>query len=113
MLAPGGAAIGKALRDKYDDQTTDAAFQALADHWAEKLAQLQVKTPDADMDTSLNLWNLYQSQVNVTFSRFASFIEVGGRTGLATVIPRRTRCAYPTRTRPCVACDWSSCCTDR
>jgi N,N'-diacetylchitobiose phosphorylase len=34
------------------------------------------------MNTSLNLWNLYQSEVNVMFSRFASFIEVGGRTGL-------------------------------
>ena len=34
------------------------------------------------MNTSLNTWNLYQSEVNVLFSRFASFIEVGGRTGL-------------------------------
>ena len=30
----------------------------------------------------LNTWNLYQSEINVMFSRFASFIEVGGRTGL-------------------------------
>ena len=82
LLGPGDAKAGAALRDKYTDAATDAAFTALADHWAAKLSQLQVHTPDADMDTSLNLWNLYQSQVNVTFSRFASFIEVGGRTGL-------------------------------
>ncbi len=82
LLGPGDAAVAGALRAKYTDEATDAAFQALADHWTEKLELLQVETPDADMDTSLNLWNLYQSQVNVTFSRFASFIEVGGRTGL-------------------------------
>jgi N,N'-diacetylchitobiose phosphorylase len=82
LVGSGDATVGRALREKYDDRTTDAAFAALAAHWTEKLEQLQVKTPDADMDTSLNLWNLYQSQVNVTFSRFASFIEVGGRTGL-------------------------------
>ena len=34
------------------------------------------------MNTMINIWNLYQSEVNVMFSRFASFIEVGGRTGL-------------------------------
>ena len=34
------------------------------------------------MNRSLNIWNLYQSEINVLFSRFASFIEVGGRTGL-------------------------------
>ncbi len=30
----------------------------------------------------INTWNLYQAEINVMFSRFASFIEVGGRTGL-------------------------------
>ena len=34
------------------------------------------------MNTELNIWNLYQSEINVMFSRFTSFIEVGGRTGL-------------------------------
>jgi len=82
LLGPGDAATGSRLREKYDDETTDRAFAALRAHWDEKLARLQVQTPDPDMNTSLNLWNLYQSQVNVTFSRFASFIEVGGRTGL-------------------------------
>ena len=34
------------------------------------------------MNTLINIWTLYQSEINVQFSRFASFIEVGGRTGL-------------------------------
>ena len=34
------------------------------------------------MNTLINTWTLYQAEVNIMFSRFASFIEVGGRTGL-------------------------------
>ncbi len=30
----------------------------------------------------VNIWNLYQAETCVVWSRFASFIEVGGRTGL-------------------------------
>ena len=54
----------------------------LADYWDRKLSELEVSTPDPDMDVMLNTWTLYQSEINVMFSRFASFIEVGGRTGL-------------------------------
>ena len=42
------------------------------------------------MNTEINIWNLYQSEINVMFSRFTSFIEVGGRGGSA-VRPHRTR----------------------
>lgn len=82
LLGTGNAAVAQKIREKYTDEYTDQAFIALRGYWDEKLSQLQVATPDPAMNTSLNLWNLYQSQVNVTFSRFASFIEVGGRTGL-------------------------------
>ncbi|MEG1471115.1 MAG: N,N'-diacetylchitobiose phosphorylase [Clostridia bacterium] len=82
LLGTGDAKVAKQKREKYTDAYADSAFIALRGYWDEKLARLQVKTPDVDMNRSLNLWNLYQSQVNVSFSRFASFIEVGGRTGL-------------------------------
>lgn len=83
MLGVGDRAEGARVRAKYSDLAqVDAAFADLADFWAEKLDRLQVSTPNRDMDTMLNTWNLYQSEINVMFSRFASFIEVGGRTGL-------------------------------
>ncbi len=82
LLGQGDAKAARAAREKYAPPAVDAAFQGLADYWADKLSRLTVHTPFAAMNTSLNLWNLYQSEVNVTFSRFASFIEVGGRTGL-------------------------------
>ena len=83
MLGEGDAAGARRLRARYCDfQAVDAAFEDLARYWDDKLSRLQVSTPDADMNTMLNIWNLYQSEINVMFSRFASFIEVGGRTGL-------------------------------
>ena len=83
MLGAGNRAEGVRVREKYADmRRVDEAFADLAAFWREKLERLQVDTPDPDMNAMLNTWNLYQSEVNVMFSRFASFIEVGGRTGL-------------------------------
>lgn len=83
LLGQGRRSAAQPFKEKYaNPETVDAAFTALADFWAEKLSQLQVNTPNQGMNTSLNIWNLYQSEVNIMFSRFASFIEVGGRTGL-------------------------------
>ena len=83
MLGEGGLAEGRRIREKYSDlSAVDEAIAGLARYWEEKLSKLQGSTPDPDLDVMLNTWNLYQSEVNVMFSRFASFIEVGGRTGL-------------------------------
>lgn len=83
MLGQGQAAAARAARERYrDTQAVDRGFAALAAYWDDKLSRLQVDTPNAGMNTALNIWNLYQSEVNILFSRFASFIEVGGRTGL-------------------------------
>lgn len=72
-----------AMRKKYAAPgAVDSALAALAAFWEDKLSRLQVNTPSDAMNTMLNIWTLYQSEINVMFSRFASFIEVGGRTGL-------------------------------
>lgn len=83
MLGEAVMTLGVAAREKYSDfEYVDRCFADLAAFWDEKCSQLQIKTPNEGMNTSINIWNLYQSEVNVMFSRFASFIEVGGRTGL-------------------------------
>jgi len=83
MLGEQGQENGKAMRKKYSDATyVDNCFAELAAFWDDKLSQLQIHTPNEGMNTMLNIWTLYQSEINVMFSRFASFIEVGGRTGL-------------------------------
>lgn len=83
MLGEGNREAGKKIREKYSDmENVDAAYAQLKDYWENKFAQLQIKTPNEGMNTLINTWNLYQAEVNIMFSRFASFIEVGGRTGL-------------------------------
>ena len=82
LLGEGGIEAGKAMREKYTQERADEDFRRLAAFWDKKLSCLQVSTPNAGLDTELNVWNLYQSEINVMFSRFTSFIEVGGRVGL-------------------------------
>ncbi len=81
-LGTGRGAAAAQARRRYDFAGTDRAFEELRRFWDEKLGALRVETPHENMNRSLNIWNLYQSEINVLFSRFSSFIEVGGRTGL-------------------------------
>lgn len=83
MLGEGRREAGRFIREKYRHfENVDAAAERLAAFWEEKLSALQIQTPNENMNTMINIWNLYQSEINIMFSRFASFIEVGGRTGL-------------------------------
>ena len=83
MLGEGNRVQGKKIRSKYADPSmVDHARKQLQDYWEEKFAKMQIRTPNEGMNTMINTWTLYQSEINVMFSRFASFIEVGGRTGL-------------------------------
>lgn len=83
LLGEGGIESGRKMREKYGDpREVDRQFAQLKTFWEEKCAKLQINTPDAGMNTLINIWTLYQSEINVMFSRFSSFIEVGGRTGL-------------------------------
>ena len=83
MLGEGDRGTGRQIRKKYSDlNTVDDSYRKMAAFWEERLRKLQIATPSGDMNTMINVWTYYQAQINVMFSRFASFIEVGGRTGL-------------------------------
>ncbi|MCR5073188.1 MAG: N,N'-diacetylchitobiose phosphorylase [Clostridiales bacterium] len=82
LLGEGGISEARKMRAKYTAEQADRDFQRLHAFWDDKLSALQVQTPNAGMDTEINIWNLYQSEINVMHSRFTSFIEVGGRVGL-------------------------------
>lgn len=83
MLGEGNRQEGKKMKSFYSNfERVDRAFQQLRNFWNKKLCQLQISTPNEGMNTFINTWNLYQAEINIMFSRFASFIEVGGRTGL-------------------------------
>lgn len=82
LLGEGRVVDGLAMKAKYTQQRADEDFARLSAFWDEKLSALQISTPNEGMNTEINIWNLYQSEINVMFSRFTSFIEVGGRVGL-------------------------------
>lgn len=83
ILGEGDRSEGRKMREKYSDfAAVDDAFLQLRKYWDEKCSAVHITTPDAGMNELINSWTLYQSQINVLFSRFASFIEVGGRVGL-------------------------------
>jgi N,N'-diacetylchitobiose phosphorylase len=83
MLGVGPRAKGQEIRAKYAEPAiVDQAFADLKAYWDRKLAVFQCKTPHAGLDTMANIWTLYQAETCVVWSRFASFIEVGGRVGL-------------------------------
>jgi N,N'-diacetylchitobiose phosphorylase len=84
MLGVGSReSAGYAMKRKYSERANvDAAFEALADYWRRKKAVMAVKTPSVGLNTMINTWTLFQAETCVVWSRFASFIEVGGRTGL-------------------------------
>jgi N,N'-diacetylchitobiose phosphorylase len=83
MLGVGPRAAGRDIRIKYSNlSNVDKAFADLKAYWQKKLNVFQCKTPHTGLNTMVNTWNLYQAETCVVWSRFASFIEVGGRTGL-------------------------------
>ena len=83
MLGVGDRSVGQAMRIKYSNfSKVDIAFSRLRDYWQKKLDVFQCKTPNPGLNTKVNIWNPYQAETCVVWSRFASFIEVGGRTGL-------------------------------
>jgi len=84
MLGVGSReAKGKIIKQKYSDLVNvDEAFEKLKEYWNKKTSVFQCKTPHKGLDTMINIWNLYQAETCLVWSRFASFIEVGGRVGL-------------------------------
>lgn len=57
--------------------TVDKEYQKLLNYWQNYLQAVQVKTPNDDMNTMLNVWNQYQTSVTFHFSRDASYYHGG------------------------------------
>ncbi|MFH0992694.1 MAG: N,N'-diacetylchitobiose phosphorylase [bacterium] len=83
ILGVGNRSVAKEIRRRYSDPAVvDHAFQELKEYWKKKTSVLQCTTPNQGLNSMINTWTLLQAETCVVWSRFASFIEVGGRTGL-------------------------------
>jgi len=59
-----------------------AELAAIRTEWAGHIAPLQVDTPDADLDSMVNVWHAYQTHMTFSWSRGVSLVEAGDRDGL-------------------------------
>jgi N,N'-diacetylchitobiose phosphorylase len=75
--------VGQECRKFYSDRkNVDADFAKLAAYWDERLGKYSCKTPSAEVNSMVNIWNQYQCQTTFNWSRSASFNEAGGRDGM-------------------------------
>ncbi len=58
-------------------RAVDDAMSALAAYWDSLLSVYSVKTPEANVDRMVNIWNQYQCIVTFNLSRSASYFESG------------------------------------
>ena len=83
MLGPGSRETGQKIRQKYSNpRNVDDAFNELGTYWRRKQSIFKCTTPNKGLNSMINTWTLFQAETCVVWSRFASFVEVGGRTGL-------------------------------
>jgi cellobiose phosphorylase len=84
MLGVGKAEeVGRAMVNEYSNpQRVEEELQKLKGSWHSKLGRLTVKTPDADFDHMINVWNAYNCLITFAWSRSASLVYNGERDGL-------------------------------
>ena len=78
-----GLPAGKdVLREFGSPERLAKELEATKKGWQDRLAALQVKTPDLDMNSMINVWHAYQTHMTFNWSRGVSLVEAGDRDGL-------------------------------
>jgi N,N'-diacetylchitobiose phosphorylase len=74
---------GREVLDEYGTPERVAAeLELIRSRWAERLAPLQVSTPDPELNSMINVWHAYQTHMTFNWSRGVSLVEAGDRDGL-------------------------------
>jgi len=63
-------------------ERVEAELAAIRGEWRDFLAPLQVTTPDAELNSMINVWHAYQTHMTFNWSRGVSLVEAGDRDGL-------------------------------
>jgi len=75
--------VGQECRRLYADPAkVEEEFARVQEYWDERLGGYRCKTPSAEVNSMVNVWNPYQCHTTFNWSRSASFNEAGGRDGL-------------------------------
>ena len=83
LLGQKGEKEAQALIKRYRDTAyiVDAEERTLIDYWHGKLNNLNIHTPDDNLNTMVNTWNAFQCFTTFVWSRAASLIYCGERNG--------------------------------
>lgn len=63
-------------------QHVEEEFLKLKDYWHSRLKGISVETPDAELNSTLNMWGPYNCLITYAWSRAASLVYNGERNGL-------------------------------
>jgi N,N'-diacetylchitobiose phosphorylase len=67
----------QAVRDFSDVNKADAELKRVREFWHQKMQGLTAVTPDAELNSTINTWGIYNSLVTFAWSRAASLIYSG------------------------------------
>lgn len=76
-VAPDISSGRRLIRRALSPGRVEQVMKELAAHWERKIGAFQVKTPDNDVNLSLNQWNAYQTHTTFSMSRGPSIYEGG------------------------------------
>lgn len=83
LLGEGDIQQARTMGELYGNvQAVNHEAMKLELFWENKLKIFQVDTPDNGVNSMINIWNVYQSELNARYSPFISLKEEGGRSGL-------------------------------
>ena len=58
-------------------EIVDAALKSLSDFWNDHLSTMKIKTPDAGLDSMINVHNPRQCYITFNWSRYLSYYQLG------------------------------------
>lgn len=74
---------GKAAAEAFKDLSkVQAELDKVKSHWHARIEGMTVSTPDAELDSMMNMWSPYNSLITYSWSRAASLVYAGARDGL-------------------------------
>jgi len=76
LMGVGKAEIeGKAVVARYGNiAAVDHEFEQLVNHWHARIEAITVRTPDAEFNSMINMWNPYNCLITFAWSRAASLV---------------------------------------
>ncbi|MBN2510758.1 MAG: N,N'-diacetylchitobiose phosphorylase [Spirochaetales bacterium] len=81
-IGEAGTTGARTVADFGSVESADRELQALKTYWHGKLENFHIQTPDHELNSTINMWGLYNCLITFAWSRAASLVYNGERDGL-------------------------------